>query len=303
MTFEHDIPEQKTFIHRTTPLRESKDVKPDPYERKEVVLSNVVDFANEVYKRNLFIADNHYNITHLKWLMLQLESLYNNGYRKLYIEKLFKEDFTEELQNIKPEDSISDDLDYFLQDLSHANLRDKNNHLYNYENIIKKAVQLGMQVIPLNSREYLKHHGFGIEARNRHYTFPNNASKIIKATSYQDKWICLVDPIYLNWQKVLNSPTSIRGLKQIFRQSLDLMILDGDKHEILFNQTIDGQPFKIVQYDKLSNIPCLFRVQQRSPKQSNQQQEKTTTRQEITASFTEREEARRQSNKLCCSIL
>jgi len=91
MTFEHDIPEQKTFIHRTTPLRESKDVKPDPYERKEVVLSNVVDFANEVYKRNLFIADNHYNITHLKWLMLQLESLYNNGYRKLYIEKLFKD--------------------------------------------------------------------------------------------------------------------------------------------------------------------------------------------------------------------
>ena len=303
MTFEHDLTEKTTFIHRTTPLRESKDVKPDPYENKEVVISNVFDLASEVYKRNLFIADNHHNITHLKWLMLQLESLYNNGYRKLYIEKLFKEDFTEELQNIKPEDTISDDLNYFLQDLSYANLRDKNNHLYNYENIIKKAIQLGMQVIPLNSREYLKHYGFGIEARNRNYTFPNNASKIIKATSNQEKWICLVDPIYLNWQNVQTSRTSIRGLKQIFRQSLDLMILDGHDHEILFNQTIDGQPFKIVQYEKLPNIPSLFKVQPKNPKQSNQQQEKTTTRQEITGSFTEREQARRQSNKLCCSIL
>jgi hypothetical protein len=299
MTFE-----QKTFVHRLTPLKEPQDVKPDPLERKAVIVNNVFDFSTEVYRRNLFIADNHYNISHFRWLMLQLENLSAHGYKKLYIEKLFKEDHAEELKNIKPQQTISDDLNFFLKDLSHANLQDKNNYLYNYENIIKKAVELGIQVIPLNSREYLKSHGFGIEARNRNYTFPSNASKIIKATANDDKWICLIDPLYLNWQKVPNSPTSIRGLKQMYRNSLDVMILDGERHRILFNQTINDQPFKVVQYDPPPNIPLLFRVKQRSPRQSEQEQEQeqTTQRQVTITSFREREEARRENNNFCCSI-
>jgi hypothetical protein len=261
------IKQARAFLKQQTKQIEQKNIYLGKFNtsNKTEKISNAHKLMDFLLQHNLAIGEKHGDISPKHWLIYSFQDLYKCGYRRLYLEHLFKNEHKELIDKLNTTKKMPHKLALYLRELSKGQMLNKYNEIYNYETVVIKAIETGFKIIPLDIKKFYEHKAKTSTSHNRYITFSYTAAKIINddlrdnPLKLGEKWICFVGSSHINNMFLKTTGKDyerIAGIKNLTENCIDFAITDSFKQTLQFCRKFKDEHGNYTYITIESEEPC-----------------------------------------------